>query len=92
MTRESSTSFVSSSMIEFEHQLCISYICNLQFWREGSPERVDRINDWLKEHVGKDNFSFGFEDYGQHGEWMLYTRSKEDLLAFRLRWEGVFHS
>jgi hypothetical protein len=73
----------------FEHELCVSYICRLQYWQEGANDRLSNINGWLMNIVGKDNYIFGFEDYGQHGEWMLYTASKEDLLAFKLRWAYV---
>lgn len=74
---------------ELEHKLCITYMCRLQVWEKDVTDRLVDIIVWLEEHIDKDNFSFGFRDYGQHGEYMLYTRSKEDLLAFKLRWAGV---
>lgn len=70
----------------FENELCVTYSCRLQYWQDHAGERLIGINTWLDEHVGSDNFIFGFEDYGQHGEWMLYTRSREDLLAFKIVW------
>lgn len=74
--------------LKLKHEMCVSYNTLLKEYSydatlTGVPYD---ILDWLKEHIGKDNFIFGFEDYGQHGEWMLYTRSREDLLAFKLRW------
>lgn len=70
----------------FEHKLCLTYMCKLQFWQANANDRIHDIQNWLNDRIGEDNFIFGFEDYGQHGEWMLYTASREDLLAFKLRW------
>jgi hypothetical protein len=72
----------------FENELCVSYNTDLQraLYDIGLAAVPFEVQTWLEEHIGKDNFIFGFEDYGQHGEWMLYTRSSADLLAFKLRW------
>jgi hypothetical protein len=75
---------------EFPHSLCCSYNTNLRYYYNNDKSYVSiptDMDNWLRDHIGKDNYIFGFEDYGQHGEWMLRTRSKEDLLAFTLRWE-----
>jgi len=73
---------------EFQYSLCCSYNTALKNYQYGATHSTlpFDIDDWLKEHIGKGNYIFGFEDYGQHGEWMLHTRSREDLLAFKLRW------
>jgi hypothetical protein len=70
----------------FENELCVSYNCKLLFWQDGANDKIKNIETWLRDLVGEDNFIFGFEDYGQHGEYMLYTRSRADLLAFKIRW------
>lgn len=71
----------------FTFKLCTSY--NTPLFGNGYEIQMDQYNEmnrWLYEHIGVGNYNFGFEDYGQHGEWMLYTRSSADLLAFKLRW------
>jgi len=68
----------------FANSLCVTPIVGGT--GVGSQRDIEEIYYWLEQNVGKQNFSFGFEDYGQHGEWMLYTASREDLLAFKLRW------
>ena len=52
----------------FKHRLCVTYLCNLY----NSPVgKRDEISNWLENYIGKDNFIFGLEDYGQDGQWML---------------------
>lgn len=72
----------------FEYSLCVSYNTNLHLYASDTKysNLPYEIHAWLVQNVGNDNFIFGFEDYNQDGEWMLYTLSKEDLLAFKLRW------
>ena len=43
-----------------------------------------KIKEWCEKYLGKDNFEFRFEDYGQHGCQMLYTQTAEDLVLFKL--------
>ena len=73
----------------FNHKLCLTYMCKLQFWHAGASDRIMQIEDWLTDNIGNENYDFTFEDIEWRGEWMLYTRSKEDLTAFMLRWSSV---
>jgi hypothetical protein len=69
------------------YSMCVTYMSHLHSWITGVDERITNIEKWLKENIGDSNFIFVFEDYGQHGEYMLYTRSEEDLLAFKIKWD-----
>ena len=70
----------------FEHKLCCAYLTELN---RLSPRHGINLSaamrHWLDNNIGEDNFIFGIEG-AQDSEWMLYTASREDLLAFRLRW------
>jgi len=72
----------------FEYKLCVSYNTGLHRYHYDTDfaQLPYMMNTWLATNVGKENYIFGFEDYGQHGEWMLYTLKEEDMLAFKLRW------
>lgn len=69
---------------KFDNSLNISSLIK-EGYKEYDRNPVFSVVGWLKENIGSDNFDFGFEDRGQAGNWMLYTRSIEDVVAFKLR-------
>lgn len=75
-------------MREFPYSRCITYTCRLQFWQPGAASRINHIQDWMDTNIGKSNFEFRFEDYGQHGEYVIKVNTEEDLTAFILACEN----
>jgi len=71
----------------YEHSMCVSYNTSLHTVDYDKKLVVyHEMLKWCAEAYGARNYLFHLEDYGQHGEWMLYVHSREDLLAFKLRW------
>ena len=66
------------------HRICVTYDFKLQFWQKGSDVRMKAMDAWLEEHVPKGEYSFEFEDYGQHGEYILHVARMEDFTALKL--------
>ena len=66
------------------HRMCVTYDFKLQFWQKGAAERMNAMDAWLEEHVPKGEYTFEFEDYGQHGEYILHIARMEDFTALKL--------
>jgi hypothetical protein len=66
------------------NRICMTYNFNLQMWQKDCEQRLFAIDAWLEAHVPKNEYTFEFEDYGQHGEYILYIKNEEDFLALKL--------
>jgi len=71
---------------DFKYQYCVTDILAKNKSNIIRSENFIEIDNWLFNNFGADGYKLRFEDYGQHGEWMLGLNREEDMVLFKLKW------
>ena len=66
------------------HRFCLTYNFKLLWYIPGADKRQKAIEEWLANNIPENEFSFEFENYGQHGEYILHVSRIEDFIALKL--------